>query len=337
MAKTKTRGERVLDEFQMKFTEVSQFKLDQLDTDRRLQGRDTLVDGEWAPTETVKQFAEQMGYTPFDAIIVTSDGWLIDGNTRVGARLRRKEGFHPAYVLEIAHETADESTLHRLNMIAAELNVWGKAYTLNERRKACRHYLAEGFTYDQIGQRLGLSRSQVSQVRAEADAEQRMTDVGIAWDNGRGELSIVAKRALGRASALTLHDQPYEDLVELALDADLKSNEIDKLVVQLAEAGSDQEQVDKIATVRVENADRIREVGFTGRGRPSLPNQLRQHLGFVMKYAGERYVERNLDAAQNHLACLEASYAILGDAITAQKAHDAQLMLDGTFQVEEVQ
>jgi hypothetical protein len=326
-----TKGEAKLQDFNLKYTHADQYDLAQLDKSRRIQVRafESYKDSEWAPADSVKQFATQMAHQAFDPIIVTSDAWVVDGNTRVGARERRGDKFHPAYVLDLAWAKADEKTRNYVHILAADLNVWGKSLTPAERRYNVRYFLAEGFTEDQIASRLGIARNAVNQIKQEVAAERRMNAVGVPWNNGKGEISTVAKRSLGKASATDLHDQPYAELVKLALDADLKGSEVDELVVRLKDTGSDQEAIATLAVVRTESADRIREVGFTGRGRPSLSNQLRQHLGFISKHPAEAFVERNRDVAADHLARMESAAQKLADAIAAQQAHDNQMQMGG--------
>src|SRR3954470_4127907 len=78
----KTRGQIEIESLGFPYREVSQYKLDQLSTERRVQVRDSQTTSEFAPPAEVNSYAIMMGQKPFDPIIVTHDAWLVEGNTR---------------------------------------------------------------------------------------------------------------------------------------------------------------------------------------------------------------------------------------------------------------
>jgi hypothetical protein len=296
---------------------VSQYDLGNLSPTRRVQVRETK---NYAPRESVERFAVQMAHSAFPPIIVTSDGWIVDGNTRAGACEVRKEKFYPALVLDATWENASQKQQDEIFALAATLNCDnGVGLTPKETRQAVRVFINLGWLNEQIGRSIGVKTSKITMVRREIDAEHKLGKVGI---NANGDLKGASLRALGSASALTLNDMPYRALAELAADAGLNAGEITAFAKEGKQTASDQGALSHFADLRAELADRIKERELTGVGKPPLSRQLRQHLGFVAKFAGGReqeLIETNPAVGAQHILAIETAAAVLAAVLEMQR------------------
>ena len=292
------------------WTEVAQFDLTNLDVSRRIQVRET---DHYAPKVMVDRYVIQMGESPFPPIIVTEDDWIVDGNTRVAARLERGEKHMPAYVLsvKVSSDRTPKKHINHLHMLAATLNNnGGKQLDANEQRRVVRTGLELDWNYENLARSLGVKSSIVSQVKKEMVAEARLDRVGMDMN---GALKGAALRAIGAAPVQALNDVPFKEVAQLAADAGLNAAEIGAVAKEAKATGSDTGALEVIRGLRTESAERIAEVALTGSGQPPLPRQLRQHLGFISKFGGEerKLMETNPAMIEQHVAAVATSVAVL--------------------------
>jgi hypothetical protein len=297
--------------------EDPQYPLANLSPERRIQVRD---DKNYAPKEGVARYAEQMGHSVFPPIIVTEDGWIDDGNTRVGGALVRGQNFYPALVLGVEWEgpTTTEAQRQNLYLLAATLNSQnGNPLTESEKRRACAEALRAGWKAEQIGRAVGVHASGVTQIRKEIDAEIKLHKVGM---DSNGSLKGASLRALGTKEALGLNDEPFKALAVLAGDAGLNAGEINTAAKEAKATGSDTAAIAYLDTQRTEMADRIRNRQLTGVGSPPVSRQLRQHLGFITKFAGREaeLIEGNPNVFGTHVEALKSAIAVLTEVLKRQ-------------------
>lgn len=300
------------------WTEVSNYDLGKLDLSRRVQVRES---NHYAPKDMVDQFVIQMSEVAFPPPVVTSDGWIVDGNTRVGARKVRKEKFTPAIVLDVNYEsgatTIKQKTL--LHALAATLNqTGGLRLTAKEIREVATSLVELGWKTEQIGRAIGLRPSSVTQVKREIAAVGKLGRVGM---NANGELKGASLRALGTDNVVGLNDIPFRELATLAADAGFNASEITSTAKELRDIGSDTGAVDRVTSLRDEMNERIQERKLTGIGKPPVSRQLRQRLGFITKFVGREseLLETSPQAIPMHIEALTTAIAVLTDVLAAQK------------------
>ena len=301
------------------WTEVADYDLTRLSPERRVQVREF---AHYAPKESVQRYAIQMGEVAFPPIVVTSDGWIVDGNTRVGAKLLRKEKFSPAVVLDVAWEKANEKSKAELVALAATLNQTnGVPLTAKESREVAAKLVSLGWKTEQIGRAIGAKPSTVTQVKREIAAAAKLQRVGLDPNGSIGGTSL---RALGAEKVVDLNDVPFKELATLAADAGFNAGEIGTTAKELREIGSDTGAVDRIQALRVEMGDRIKERELTGVGKPPTSRQLRQHLGFVTKFVGreQELLETDPNVNAMHVEALTVSIAVLTEVLRMQKGTD---------------
>lgn len=299
-------------------TEVAEYDLTKVDYNRRVQVREVK---HYNPRELVERYAVQMSETAFPPIVVTADGWLVDGNTRTEARKRiRKEKFSPALVLDVAYETATAKQKRYLNILAGTLNAnSGLALTSKEGRLLAVDMIAEGFKAEQIARALGIKPAGVTQVKKEIEAEAKLKRVGLGTN---GSLKGASLRALGAKDVLALNDAPYRELAKLAADAGFNASEISSTAREIKETGADDASIKRIEELRVEMNDRIREHELTGVGKPPVSRQLRQHLGYVAKFVGreQELIETDPKVSEKHVETIKSAIVVLTEVLRLQEA-----------------
>lgn len=304
-------------------TLVAEYDLTKLDPSRRIQVRES---EHYAPKDMCQRFAVQMDEIAFPPIIVTHDDFLLDGNTRTGARKIRGDKFAPAYVLDVDYDsprtTAKQKRL--LKILAATLNSnGGKQLTSQERAAVVREMVAEDYKNEEIARTLGVTSATVGHIKREITAETKLARVGLDSDFVK-TLPPASKRALGNSTTVGLNDVPFKALAELAVHAAFNASEINAAAKEAKETGSDTTAMDLLAKLRDENSTRIAEVARTGVGKPPLARQLRQHLGNVTKFQGREVelLETTRDDAvvADHIAALTTSIAVLTTVLKLQEA-----------------
>jgi hypothetical protein len=303
------------------FTEVADYDLTRLDYTRRVQVRETK---HYNPRELVERYAAQMSETAFPPIVVTADDWIVDGNTRVDARVRlRKEKFAPAYVLDVEWDGArtTEKQKRLLVALAATLNAnAGLPLSAREAREVTAELIKLEWKAEQIARAIGAKPATVTQVRKEIAAVEKLTRVGLNL-NGSGGVRGASLRALGAKDVLALNDVPFRELATLAADAGFNASEITTAAKQARELGADDKAMEMLRHLRVENNDRIQEQKLTGAAKPPVSRQLRQHLGFVTKYQGreQELLETDPKVSEAHIASLTTSIQVLSAVLEMQQ------------------
>lgn len=298
------------------YTEVAQFDLSRLDKSRRVQVRE---EGHYAPKESVERYAVQMAHSEFPAIVVTSDDWIVDGNTRVGAALLRGNKFFPALVLDAPFKGGTAKQESELYALGATLNSQnGVPLTAKEIRKVTEKFVSLGWRADQIARAIGVKPAGVTAVKKEIDAVAKLNRVGI---DPNGSLRGASLRALGSKDVLSLNDVPFKELASLATGAGLNVGEIAATAKEMKATGSDQGALERVQALRVELGDRIREHELTGVGRPPVSRRLRQHLGNVVKYDGreQELVETDPNVSGQHIEMVEKSVKVLTTLLEMQR------------------
>jgi hypothetical protein len=299
------------------WTEVADFDLTRIDRQARsVQVREFV---HYAPKDAVERYATQMGETAFPPIIVTADDWIVDGNTRVEAKLLRKEKFSPAIVLDVKWAGASHKQQNLLHALAATLNAMnGTPLTAQETRKAAARLVELGWKIEQIARAIGLAPGSVTAVKKEIEAAAKLERVGM---DPNGSLKGASLRALGAKDVVGLNDIPFRELAKLSADAGLNASEITSTAKEAKATGSDTAAVDLLTKLRTEHGDRIRERELTGVGKPPVARQLRQHLGYVTKFAGreQELIETDPKVSAKHVETLENAIAVLNAVLEMQK------------------
>lgn len=301
-----------------KWSEDAQFDISKLDDKHRVQVRES---EHYAPRDQVSQYAIQMRLTVFPPIVVSKNNWLVDGNTRVGAKRALKENFIPAIVVDANYPGTDQNRAMFEALAATLNNIGGQRLTPREAAVVAKKLAAIGWKPDQICRALGIKQSLVSGLNRELIAEAKFAKVG--FTNG-DKLSQSQVRTFGSANVAAINDVPFKGLADLAVEANLNTTEIRDIAKEMATSGSDAAQIDLVDKKRAEMDERIKEHTIFGNGKPAAAARIRRVLGQINTYATspERLVEKTEAAMEGHLEAVTVSI----DVLTAVKKLQEELI-----------
>ena len=192
-----------------------------------------------APASTVAEYQTHMTHGAiFPPIIVSSQNFLIDGNTRVKAALRLGRKTFPAYRVKFPH-------LGMAKMVGAAINqMGGDRLTEAEIVAAASVMMKEGYSDEAIARTLGRSPSHVRNVRkdqafTEAAARTGLADIRIPKQH---------RRTLSRIA----HDEPFAAAVKIIAASTPPNKEVTALVDKIDQTRSDAEALAVIEAARSE-------------------------------------------------------------------------------------
>lgn len=284
---------------------------------RRLQIRD---DSHYAPGEEIAKMAAAMKRgDDVPPIVVTADGYLVDGNTRVRAAQRAQFPHIKAVILHERYESASEGVKRRLHVLGAGFNARnGRGIDRGEIRQAVLTIGADR-NYDgtQIAALLGVTERMVRDILVEQRARERATNAGVEVN---GSIPASQLRRLGGASE-KLNTAPYVALVKLTQDAGLTVSELGELITRVRGADSDKTAMALLAEEREARREQIQEFIASRKSRPSEAAKLRQRLGYVVEWEAdaERLVERSPNFAASHRDLVKRAIGVLEAVLAVQK------------------
>lgn len=293
------------------------------DTAQRVQIRDLK---HYTPGGQVAAYAAAMRRgDKFPPIVMTRDGHLVDGNTRVEAARRNKRPDLQAFILNLNYETASEREVRRLKILGAGFNTRnGKGIDRNEIARAVKAVAGDG-TWDatRVAALLGVTDATVQGIFAEQRARDRAKKLGIDLN---GSVPATQVKMLGQRSP-KFNDEPFAAVTHLTQDAGLDSRALRDLCDRMQAVGSDREKVAIVAEERKSREQQIAEFAATGKKVPPASAELRRKLGYVLGFEDNPrgLLEFNRDVAPRHLEQLVKSADIIQSAISAQRELIAEM------------
>jgi hypothetical protein len=287
------------------------------DMRKRVQIRD---EKHSAPKESVTQYAAAMKRgDKFAPVVVTKDGYVVDGATRIAAAGKNQFPVIQTFVLNEEYASSTQKVKQRLHVLGAGFNVRnGRGIDRNEITSAVWE-ICDDDSYDstRIAALMGVTEGTVQNIVAEKKAKDRAEKLGLTVN---GSLSASQKRTLGRSSD-KLNDEPYREVFMLAQDADLTVTDLNDLIKRMKEAGSDQGALQAVDNERKARREQITEYRVSGKSKPPVSARLRQRLGFLLKEQSDpsSFVEHNKDVAQKHYEEVLASIKVLEAVAAAQR------------------
>jgi hypothetical protein len=289
------------------------------DPNQRLQVRPT---AKVAPSREVSAYemAYRRGHR-VPPIIVTSDWWVLDGNTRVAAAIKAGLKTLDYFRLDYAYEGASPAIIASMLTLAARLNkIHGKRMTDQSMETLILFVHQQGpeKTPRELAAELDCSQSTVSSVLAQERGRARVSALGFDPD---AFSSSHLKRIGGGLERV--NNQVVQPLLELVLKAGFTVQELGEITKLLDGLHTDEEKLAHLEAEARANVNRTN--GLTN--RPNLAGQIRRGLGFLAKAqvnpsAG---VELSEDAGRHHLEVLEGSERIIRELIVEQRENLAKL------------
>jgi hypothetical protein len=261
----------------------------------------------------------------FPPIVITKDGHLVDGSTRVGAARRNQWPNIQALILNVNYETATEKEQRRIMILGAGFNARnGKGIDRNEIAAAVKEVAGDG-TWDatRVAALLGVTDATVQGIFAEQKARDRAAKLGIVLN---GSVPASQVRLLGQRSP-KFNDDPFAAVTSLTQDAGLDRTVLRELCDRMQAKGTDEEKLAVVAEERKSREGQIAEFKATGKKVPPASAELRRKLGYVLGFEDNPrgLVEHNKDIAVRHLDQLVKASKVLDSAITAQRALNTEM------------
>lgn len=274
----------------------------------RVQIRD---EEHYAPKVNVTEYAAAMARgDTFPPVVLTADGYLVDGNTRVEAARANHFPHIAALILDRDYEEADSRTLQNIDLLGASLNAkHGTGLDKSEKRRHVISAAQDGrFDPKRIAARLRMTVNEVNKIINEKRGEDRAQSLGIQVSEDMPRTQL-----LRFGQSTWLNNKPFFELFNLTQDSGLKSTDLNELFKQIRGAGSDEKALEIIAACREERRDQISEYRATGKSRIPIAGQLRQKLGFILNYEANprELIEHNRALTGTHLDVLERAVTVL--------------------------
>lgn len=283
----------------------------------RLQIRDPK---HYTPIEEVRKYRENLkNKAKFPPPIVTSDGFTVDGNTRLEANRQNGIQFVQAIVLDVKWLGAKQHEVERLHMLGAAANCRnGRGIDKKEIRNAIEHVRRDpDFTQSKIAALIGIKASTVSHYINEARARERLEKLGVHVNGSVGQ-SVLGE--LGNISS-KINDEPFAALGQLVADSGLGVADVRNIAKEMFRFGNDDQRIAVVNKDREARRDQISLYAATGKSKPPLSGILRQRLGILLKDNNEpsSFVELNPSVTTEHKRVLYAAKIMIEKIIAAQK------------------
>ena len=245
------------------------------------------------------------------AIVVTDDGHLVDGNTRVTAARRNKSPYIHAVVIDVNFEEATEDERHRLWTLGAAFNArHGNGINREELRRAVAQIGSDPtYTATRIAALIGVTDRVVLGLLAEKKARDRAEVLGL---HPNGSINAARLGVMGRQSEY-LNDEPFTALFSLIEDTGMSVSEIKDVAQRVRDAKSDQGALEVLNLEKEARKDQIAIYKASGKSVPPTAAKLRQRLGFILGYEDnpKDLLEHNPGLAEEHVAYIDRSIAVL--------------------------
>ena len=252
-------------------------------------------------------------------IVVTKDGHLIDGSTRVTAAIRAKRPTIHTIVLDVRYEDASDDERHRLWSLGAAFNArHGKGINRDELRRAVSE-IGDDPTYSavRIASLIGVTERVVQTLLHEKTARDRAEELGL---HVNGSINAPRLRILGRQSA-KLNDEPFKAIFALVEDTGMSVGEIRDLSKRVIDAKADDGALVEITQEREARKAQIATYRASGKAVPPVAAKVRQRIGFILGYEDnpQDMLEHNPALAADYRSSIERSIKVLQTVLDAQE------------------
>lgn len=285
------------------------------DLSRRVQVRDT---DELAPSREVAHYAQALrNGDRMPPVVITKDGYLVDGATRTEAARRARRDFFPAIELDCAYEGSGDAMRQQLIILGSAFNLThGRGMSRENVERVIAAVAEEDDSPRDIARKLHISEATVSSVLNGMKARSLALKLGVKLDD---TLSASHMKFFGGKTQKYTHPV-FREFIVLAQEARLGLASVSLLAKQLEAAGTEDERL----AILAESRTSLRQVIIAGAApAPSRAGRLRQALGYLCKQDNpDLLVELNTGYAGEHMRVLNEAIERL------QKIRAAQARLD---------
>lgn len=278
---------------------------------KRVQVRDTAAVA--PPRETARYALALQRGDVMPPVVVTADGYLVDGATRTEAARKLGWTSYPAFRLNVNYEGAPTALVQQLVMLGSAFNLThGRGMSPTNIEAVIEAVTEEDDSPRDIARKLHISEVTVAGVMNAAKARKRAANLDIQV----GEfLTSSHLRVFGGKSA-KYTDPVFKEFFTLAQDAHLTISAVQDLARQLEAEGTEQARMDILAAERASYQGVIDGASSV----PSRAAKLRRSLGFLNAQDDPGLlVELSPAAAEDHIRSLTVARERIDRVIAAQR------------------
>lgn len=242
---------------------------------KRLQVRDT---AELAPRNEVARYMQAIKRGDLlPPVILTRDGYLVDGHTRTEAARQAGWDYFPAFELDVNFEGAPDAMIKQLITLGAASNLThGRGMSRKNIQQVIRMVQNPGDQAKDIAKKLHVPTYTVQSVMNVAKTVERAqrlgVDIGDESSPGGSHLALLG----GRNVRYT--DLVFKEFLTLMRDARYTVKDTKELGDRLEALGTEQDKLNLLARERQARSDVIAGAA----DKPRLSARLRQSLGFAL-------------------------------------------------------
>lgn len=272
-----------------------------------------------APVREINEYAQMMRQgDQFPPVIVTNDGYVVDGHTRIEAARTLRWTEFPALVLytvnlgDLSHESPFRDQVMSLG--TEQNRKHGRRMSDADTARIIEQ-LSPRHTVAEIVRDNGVSKSFATTVWNAARTKREAAALDIKWEN---TFSLSLLKLFG--GKIDKYTSPvWGELFKLAQDANLKIQTVNGIMKRIEEYRTEAEKLDYIALERETHQPAIKSGGYTPVARS---RRVKQALGVIRKNnSAEAMVERSSSqqVRDEYLAWLMESDEILRKTIDLQE------------------
>jgi hypothetical protein len=278
-----------------------------------------------APSREINEYAQMMRLgDQFPPVIVTADGYLVDGHTRTEAA--RRNGYHefPALVLTTVYLgdlSAESPFRDQVMSLGVERNRQHGRRMSNADVARIIEQLSPRHTVAEIVSDNGVSKSFATAVWNAARVKRETQALDIKWAN---TFSLSLLKLFG--GKIDRYTSPvWGELFKLAQDANLKQQTVVAMMKRIEEFRSEAE---KLAYISMERDSYTLIINTGGYTPVSKSRRVKQALGVIRKNTAEAMIEKS-DKPQvrnEYLAWLMESDELIRKTIDLQEHWNSDVL-----------
>jgi hypothetical protein len=285
------------------------------DRNKRIQVRDISA---LAPPNEVARYAAALKQGDLmPPVIVTRDGYLVDGNTRTEAARRAGWDHFQTVQLDVTFENAPEAMVKQLTILGAASNLThGRGMSRQNVERVIQAVANPGDKAKEIARKLHIPVHTVQQALNITIARERAE--GLRIDVSDESRLMGSHMALLGARSVRYTDPVFEEFVKLIRDARYTLKDMKELGGRIEALGSESEKLALLAAERDARHDVIKGSAT----KPAVSARLRQSLGFTLANGDVPGNLVELGSAKTRLEHKQTLYSamdILMKVITAQE------------------
>ena len=267
-----------------------------------------------APPQRVNMYAIALKRgDQFPPVIVTADGYLVDGHTRTEAA--RKIGWttFPTFVVDVNYSDAPASVRKQLQKLGAGFNnTHGQAMTGKDIARIISDVGEQDTSPKELARELHISESTANTHLNAARTRKRAEKVGVKLDE---TLTPSHLRLFGNKTKY-FSDDVFREFITLTQDAHLTIAATTDLAKRLEVTGTEHEKMELLAVER----SGYHNVIDGGSVSPSKAAKLRQSLGFLLRQEDpDTLAEQDPHASRMHIRTVRDAWERLDKILLAQE------------------